>query len=112
MTSFKRGDIVLVEFAYAQGGGSKKRPALVISVEAYHRSRHEVILAAVTSNVERNFLGDTLVTEWETAGLLAPSVVTGIVRTIKREMILKTIGRLTPMDYSVVEENLKKVLGF
>jgi len=104
--------MVLVEFAFAQGGGSKKRPALVISSDPYHRSRQEVILAAVTSNVERHLFGDTKAEEWEDAGLLFPSVVTGIVRTIKGHMILKTLGRLTKPDFQRVEQNLKKAMGF
>ena len=112
MTRCKRGDIVLVEFTFSQGGGSKKRPALVISSDPYHRGRQEVILAAITSNVERSLFGDTKVEEWKESGLLFPSVVTGIVRTIKGDMILKTWGRLAKPDFHRVEQNLQKAMGF
>ena len=112
MTKCRRGEVVLVEFAYAQGGGSKKRPALIISSEAYHKNRQEVILAAITSNTERAFVGDTSVEEWEDAGLLFPSIVTGIIRTIKFSMIFQSFGKLSPTDFRRVERNLRKAMDF
>jgi mRNA-degrading endonuclease toxin of MazEF toxin-antitoxin module len=112
MTKPKRGDVVLVEFAFSQGGGSKKRPALVISGDAYHHSRHEIILAAITSNVERVLVGDTELADWKDAGLLFPSVVTGIVRTIKNDMVAKIYGRLSAADFRHAEQNLRKAMGF
>lgn len=112
MTKCHRGEVVLVEFSFAQGGGSKKRPALVISAEAYHKSRQEVLLAAITSNTERVFVGDTFVEDWEDAGLLFPSIVTGIVRTIKSSMILQSFGKLSPTDFRRVERNLRKAMDF
>jgi mRNA interferase MazF len=112
MTKYRRGDIVLVDFVFSQGGGSKKRPALIISQDAYPRSRQEVIVAAVTSNVERGLFGDTVVEDWEEAGLLYPSVVTGILRTIKREMIARVLGKLGTDDFRRVEFNLRKAMGF
>ena len=42
-------------------------------------------MAAITSNVERLPVGDHRIAEWREAGLPSPSVVTGILRTIKRE---------------------------
>ncbi|MBP9699532.1 MAG: type II toxin-antitoxin system PemK/MazF family toxin [Elusimicrobia bacterium] len=112
MTKPKRGDVILVEFAFSQGGGSKKRPALVLSVDDYHRSRHEIILAAITSNIERILVGDTELTYWKEAGLLFPSVVTGIIRTIKNDRIVKVFGRLSAADFHQVERNLCKIMGF
>jgi mRNA-degrading endonuclease toxin of MazEF toxin-antitoxin module len=62
MTSFKRGDIVLVKFVFADEKGVKQRPGLIISAERYHRSRREAILAAITSNVGRRLVGDYKIT--------------------------------------------------
>ena len=111
MTPSKRGQIVLVEFGYSEGIGSKKRPALVLSTESYHQSRHEVIVAAITSNISRELPGDTLLKRWREAGLLFPSVVTGIVRTIKANLIVRTLGALPQQDLQRVERNLRHALG-
>ena len=40
MTSFSRGDVLMVEIAFSGVPGRKKRPAVVISVEKYHRAGH------------------------------------------------------------------------
>ncbi len=112
MTLFKRGAIVLVEFGYSEGIGSKKRPALILSTEPYHQSRHEVIVIAITSNVSRLLAGDTLIKRWREAGLLFPSVATGIVRTIKANLIVRTLGTLPHQDLKSVERNLRHAMGF
>lgn len=57
-TSYKQGDVVLVDFVFSDESGIKKRPAVVLSTDSYHRGRQEVIIAAVTSNVERLLSGD------------------------------------------------------
>ena len=47
----------------------------------------EAIIAAITSQTERVLIGDHLIRDWRGAGLLFPSVATGIIRTIKQGMI-------------------------
>lgn len=111
MTPAKRGEIVLVEFGFSEGIGSKKRPALVLSTEHYHQSRQEVIVVAMTSNVSRLLAGDTMIKQWREAGLLFPSMATGIVRTIKANLIVRTLGTLPHQDLKRVERNLRHVLG-
>ena len=110
-TGYSRGDVVLVNFVYSDETGTKRRPVLLLSTEAYHNGRQEAIVAAITSNTHRILTGDTLVTQWETAGLLYPSVVTGILRTIKQEMVASKLGSLTPGDLDMVEGEVSQILG-
>ena len=112
MTNCKRGDIVLVNFGFSEATGSKKRPALVISSDNYHNSREEVIIAAITSNIRRRLFGDTRMAQWEEAGLAYPSLVTGIIRTIKNNMIIRKLGTLSYEDSQKVLKNLSKAIGF
>jgi mRNA-degrading endonuclease toxin of MazEF toxin-antitoxin module len=51
MTIYRRGDVILVEIAFSGAVGSKRRPAVVISVEAFNRAGIKLIVAAVTGNV-------------------------------------------------------------
>ena len=112
MTSYKSGDVVLVEFVFTDETGSKKRPALIISSDNYNKNRHEVIVVAITSNIARILTGDTRIDDWEEAGLICPSLVTGIIRTIKANMIKRKLGMLTKQDLTKVQENLEKVIKF
>jgi mRNA interferase MazF len=111
MTAYKRGDVVLVGFVFSDESGQKLRPALVISSSAYNRGRKEVVVAAITSNVRRRLFGDHLIADWKAAGLLFPSVATGILRTITRGMIYRKLGVLAKVDIDTVDNGLRRSLA-
>jgi mRNA interferase MazF len=111
MTIYRRGDIVLVGFVFSDESGRKLRPALVISTAGYQRAREEVVVAAITSNIRRRLFGDHLVADWRAAGLLFPSVVTGVLRTIKRPMIDRKLGAMPTPDMDNVDRELRRSLG-
>lgn len=111
MTAYSRGDVVLVAFVFSEETGRKLHPAVVLSSAAYHRAREEVVVAAITSNVRRRLFGDHLIGNWKGAGLLFPSLVTGIFRTIKQTMIDRKLGSLTKSELEGVERELRRCLG-
>ena len=106
-----RQDIVLVDFIFSEDTGSKRRPVLVLSSAEYHHGRQEAVVAAITSNTRRILPGDHLMDDWEHAGLPLPSVVTGIIRTIKQGMIGRKLGFVSEKDMIGIEVNLKTILG-
>ena len=107
---YKRGDIVLVNFVVTAETGSKRRPVLLLSSEQYMEGRQEVIVSAITSNTRRLLVGDHLMFDWEAAGLLFPSVTTGIVRTIKQSMIERKMGEVSARDLAEIESNLTQIM--
>lgn len=111
MTAYKRGDVVLVGFVFSDESGKKLRPALVISSSAYNRGRKEVVVAAITSNVRRRLFGDHLIVDWKGAGLLFPSVATGILRTVTREMLDRKLGVMAKGDMDAVDNGLRRALA-
>jgi mRNA interferase MazF len=111
MTTSRRGDVVLVGVVFSDESGRKLRPAVVLSSPAYHRARQEVIVAAITSNVKRRLFGDHVLADWKGAGLLFPSVVTGILRTIKRTMIDRRLGTMAPSDLEACDRTLRRSPG-
>ena len=111
MTEYSRGDVVLVSFIFADETGVKRRPAVIISSDAYHTGRDEAIIAAITSRTDRVLVGDHLIAGWQGAGLLFPSVATSIIRTIKQDMINKRLGSLPTPDMGAVDSKLKLALG-
>ena len=106
-TEYSRGDVVLVSFMFSEEAGAKRRPAVLLSSEAYQRGRHDVIAAAITSNTNRILAGDFLINDWQDAGLLFPSVATGVIRTIKQAMITRTLGSLSYRDMNAVDQRLR-----
>jgi mRNA interferase MazF len=111
MTTFSRGDVVLVKFIFADEKGVKQRPGLIVSSDRYHQGRRETILAAITSNVGRLLVGDYKIKAWRESGLLYPSIVTGILRTIKHDMVANKMGELPALELQSVEDKLREILA-
>ena len=110
-TGYSRGDVALVTFVFTDESGARRRPVVVLSSEDYHRGRQEAIVAAITSNVERLLVGDHLIGEWQAAGLLFPSVATGIIRTVKQSMVGRKLGSISSGDMRAIEASLKLSLA-
>lgn len=111
MTVCGRGDVVVVGFVFSDESGTKLRPAVVLSSPRYHSARQEMIVAAITSNVQRRLYGDHRIADWREAGLLFPSVATGILRTIKQTMVGRKLGSLSKPDLDAIDRELRRCLG-
>ena len=112
MTAYSFGNIVLVPFPFTDQSTVKKRPAVVISSDAYNRKRPDIIIMAVTSQMRSAaFFGDIAVNQWQQAGLLKPSVIRRIVTTIEKSLVIKTLGRLNKEDRKSLRESFYKFLG-
>jgi mRNA interferase MazF len=111
MTDYRRGDVVLVSFVFSDETGERQRPAVIVSSKAYHKNRQEVIIEAITSRTDRVLAGDHLLKDWGDAGLLFPSVATGIIRTVKQNMISRRLGIMSQADMEAVDDNLRAALN-
>jgi mRNA interferase MazF len=101
---------VLVRFVFSDESSVKLRPAVVISSAGYHRARREVIVAAITSTMKRRLFGEHKITRWKDSGLLFPSVVTGLIRTVAGAMIDRRLGSMPVPDLDAVNHNLRRCL--
>lgn len=82
-----------------------------MSTDRYHQGRRETILAAITSNVGRLLVGDYKIRAWRDSGLPYPSIVTGIIRAIKHDMIAGKMGELPVSELRSVENKLRELLA-
>ena len=83
---------------------------MFLSSDEYMEGRQEAVVSAITSNTRRILTGDYLMVDWEDSGLIFPSVVTGILRTIKQSMIERKMGEISPRDLAEIESNLTQIL--
>jgi mRNA interferase MazF len=77
-TTYRRGDVVLVPFPFTDLTGTKQRPAVVISSDAFNAGHADVVLAAITSRVPTTLSPDEIAissSDLGPSGLLKPSVV-------------------------------------
>jgi mRNA interferase MazF len=108
-----RGQIYLGPFLYADLAGSKRRPVCVVSTAAYNAGP-DVMVAMVSSGVRvvAPRLGDVVLSEWQQAGLLRPSVVrAGRLQVIEQRLLSTLRGGLSVADLRAVDEALKGILG-
>jgi mRNA interferase MazF len=88
-TAYSFGDIVLIPFPFTDQTASKKRPAVVVSADAYHQQRPDVILMAVTSQILRaaGSVGEVLIADWRGAGLPKASLIKPVLATVEQGLI-------------------------
>jgi mRNA interferase MazF len=111
-TNYKFGDVVLVSFPFTNLQSTKKRPAVIISSAAYCHQRPDVIVLAITSRVQQSpGFGESLIENWERAGLLKVSAFKPLIATIEQTGVLRTLGVLADSDLSGLHALLRNVLG-
>lgn len=102
--------LFLVPFPFTDQTTTKKRPAIVVSSQTYNSERPDVIIMAVTSQIRPTNSFDIPVTDWQTAGLIKPSVVKPVIATIEKTLVIKQLGRLNEKDKKTLAESLKSIL--
>ena len=106
------GTVLLVPFPFTNQQGVKLRPAVVVSRTDYNEARPDVILMPITSQLRLPLaLGETLLANWQAAGLLKPSVVKSVLFTLEKVLIGKTLGQPSAEDQDRLGDALACILG-
>ena len=111
MTDYNRGDVVLVHYRSSAEMQSGLRPAVVVSSETYHQGRSQLLIAAVTGAQKRLQIGDTVIQEWQEAGLIRQSLATGSLLTVPPDEINRKLGKLSSQDAQGLDSSLRLNLG-
>ena len=103
-------DVVVVPFPFVERGGAKRRPALVISTEAFAPSGHAV-MAMITTGAGRRWPGDVELADYRDAGLHRPCILRLKLFTLDRRLIRRTLGRLSAADRKTARDSLRRFLA-
>lgn len=98
MTKCNRGDVVLVNYPNSDGRTYKKRPALVVQANGLQTSIPQIVMVAITSNLQ--WTGATRV-------LFRQSSKTGRVMGLVLDSVVMTDNLST-----VLEQEIYKVIGY
>ena len=94
------GEIVLCQFPFSSGTASKIRPALVL-----FDLQQDVLICRVTSVFRSGPLDITLI-DWQSAGLLKPSVARlDKLVTAEKKILLKRLGMLGSRDREAIRQS-------
>jgi mRNA interferase MazF len=111
MTSYKRGDVLLLPFLFTDLSTTKRRPTVVLSTDAYNARRADLITAPITSSVAHYQSDDCVLNDWAAAGLVKPSVVKAIIGTIEHNQVIRKLGSLSAADLRRVEDAIAAAIG-
>lgn len=114
-TTFRRGQVVVVRVPYRDLTGSKPRPAVVISAQAFHRRLPDVILCPISSQPRyyRNpGPGDHPLAHWSEVGLRHPSTARlSKLVAVEKTLISRVLGAMPRPDLERIERGLRVALG-
>ena len=93
------GEIFICQFPFTSGAASKIRPALVL-----FDLEQDAIICRVTGVLRTGPL-DVPLTDWQTAGLLKPSVARlDRIVTAERSIFLRRLGALSAEDQKTIRD--------
>lgn len=91
--------------------GTKKRPAVIVSNSAYKTGRRDLVIMAITSQVRMPLgFGEALVTDWQAAGLIKPSVLKPVVTTIEQGFVVRIMGAFSTTDLRELRETIAQFI--
>lgn len=113
-----RGDVVIVDFPFGEGRGSKVRPAVVVQCDKDNRRLDTIIVAMITKQTglvgrePRHILIDISTEAGKTSGLWMHSVVNcSQVAAIKSSRVVRRLGRLSDALMEQLSASLRDGLG-
>lgn len=105
----KRKDIVLVPFPFSDLSSQKRRPALVMSKDGFNEGSPDVLVCAITSNIDDSDTSVLIKPEDWKEGLYSESCVKAAsIMSIEKAMVVRKIGRLGAERFNEVK---KKVIA-
>ena len=113
----QRGDVVVVDWPFSGGGGSKARPAVVVQNDRDNGRLTNTILAMITSRTQRSGEPTQVTVDLSTpdgrqSGLHRTSVVNCInLFTVEQAKMLQSIGTLSVALMQKVDAALNAALG-
>jgi len=92
---YKQGDIVLIPIPFTDLSSTKKRPVLVLSPDHYNNNTDDLIVAAITSNIDEKPYSFTITgNDLANGNLMHKSCVrTDKLYTLAQTIVIKNLGR-------------------
>ena len=112
-----RGDVVLLDYPFADSSGTKVRPALIVQEDRRNSLLTHTIVAMISKNITRvgtdptHLLIDISTPDGKASGLHINSAVTcANLYTVHEKHLIKTIGQLSPGLMRQIDDCLRRAL--
>lgn len=111
-TMLRQRDIVLIPIPFTDLTSQKKRPAIIISSDKYNETNEDIVVVALTSNIEsRNFTITLTADDLEDGVLKVTSMIrVDKIYTLNKSIIIKTFGRVKPDILAKIKDSILKLI--
>lgn len=103
--------IVVVPFPFVDRAVARRRPALVVSCEAFNAGHPALVLAMITTARASDWPSDVVLQDWRDAGLTVACRVRFKLFTLDVALVLDQRGVLSSRDQRAVESGLRATLA-
>jgi len=108
--TYSPGDLLRLPITFSNQTGTKTRPAVVVSVEAFQQSRADVIVVPLSRSAG-NYHGDRQLRDWQEAKLNQPTYIKAVLVTVEQRSVLSVYGRLSDHDWRQVQDAIRDILS-
>lgn len=113
--TYSRGQVVVVNVPFSDASGTKRRPALVVSADAFHRRLPDLIVCPISSEpryYEHPGGGDHPLKDWRAAGLrYASTARISKLLAVDKHILGRIVGAVSKRDLARVTAGLRVALG-
>jgi mRNA interferase MazF len=113
-TTYKRGQVIVVDVPFTGQTDSKPRPAVIVSAAAFHRALPDVIICPISSQPRYYTTpgpGDHPLKHWSKIGLRQPGTarLSNLV-AVDRTLIKGSLGTMPAEDLERIDSGLRFAL--
>ena len=113
-TTYRRGQVIVVNVPFTGLTGSKPRPAVIVSAATFHRTLPDVIICPISSQPRYYTTpgpGDHPLKHWSKIGLRHPSTarLSNLV-AMEKKLIKGPLGRMPAEDLERLDSGLRFAL--
>jgi mRNA interferase MazF len=108
MTSFERGDVILLPFPFSDQSASKVRPGIVAHSKY---PSEDLLVVGITSIGDVLRPGEYAIASWREIGLLHPSYVKRAIVTVNSSLIRRRLGKLGTGDSAKLDTAIRLWFG-
>jgi len=108
---FEPYDVVVVPFPFTDKPVVKRRPALVLSTQAFSKRHDQLTLAMITTAAQADWPSDIVLRDWRTAGLATACRLRFKLFTLERRLVLRRVGALAQIDRRAVSRALPGIIA-
>ncbi len=108
---FDAGDVVVVPFPFSDLPVARPRPALVLSPAGANARAGTTVLAMITAAANSRRPNDVELTDLQTAGLRAPSVVRMKLFSLDNRLLARRVGVIGTSDRKAVRAGVQALIA-